>query len=681
MNKEHFFSFAPKDDIEGNDEAFNALNFSLNYNNKIIHNIAISGPYGAGKSSLWRTYKKSVLSKEIDGYELPKKDDIIDISLAKFEEGEKNKGKSDNLSSVTVNVSNSNINDIKNEKSEKSKIINANNVNNNQDEEKIEYEIEKAILQQMLFGVRKEKIPCLDSYKISEGNVWKNIILSISIVFLFILWIRYYFEEVINLICYGLNEKFASLFYGVIIFLSIFLCVLLYRCIVKAGNIHICNFTFKGLDVSFEQSSGSLINQNYSAIVYFFEKTKKRVVAFEDLDRFSSIKIFVKLRELNTILNNCPSLKDEIKFVYMVKDNLFTKYERTKFFEIIIPVLPVVNMEACADFLLNEKKQQNEEKKKNEEKRNINGDFQKEPLKNEDYPLINVDDKLLRIVGGYINDLRIIYDCLNEFTIYRKQLENDLKSVNGIENKIFAMVVYKNYYPQDFEDLHRHRGYLYEICKIIKISDINDTNRKKIIKQCLKLEKKIKYGHENEEVYDLLEKDMNDSISSLLLELVESGYIDHNCEFYVSRKYLGDLSLNDCRYFINIQSKGKPDPKLRIEKLGLLEEKIKDSQWESVSVLNNRMFAYELSINDKMILKNLISAIYKAEKQNIGFFHQFIEYLESEVKNHRVIVKDEVYTIESEETHPTIKELLWDAIYENMNENTLSLLFGEVNHE
>lgn len=673
MKNEYFYSFAPKDDIDGNDEAYNALNFSLDYDNKRVRNIAISGPFGAGKSSLWRTYKEQILPKAINGYSLPKKEDIIDISLAKFEEGEKNKDKSEKLSSVTVNVTNSNINDIKNEKSENSKIVNANNISDSRKEEELEFEIEKAILQQMLFCVREKKIPCLDSYKISEGNIWIKLVFSISIAISFFLWVQYYFEEFINSLYYESGGWKASLFVSIIFILSIILGGCIYRCIAKVGNIHICNFTFKGLDVSFEQSNGSLINQNYSAIVYFFEKTKKRVVAFEDLDRFSSNKIFVKLRELNTILNNCPNLKDKIKFVYMVKENLFTKYERTKFFEIIIPVLPVVNMEACADFLLNEKKNQYKMK---EEKSKINDNFPKDMVKKEDYPLVNVDDKLLRTVGGYINDLRIIYDCLNEFRIYKKQLEKDLQSVDGIENKIFAMVVYKNYYPQDFEDLHRHRGFLYEIRKIIKNGDVDDTNRTDIIKQCLKLELKIRDNRENNDEKFFLEKAINDNVPSLLFDLIESGYIDHNCEFYISRKYLGDLSLVDCRYFINIQSKGKPDPKLEIKKLGLLEEKIKDSQWESVSVLNNRMFAYELSKKDKMIVKYLISAMYKAEKQNIGFFHIFIEYLESKVKNHRVIVKDEVYTIESEEAHPTIKELLWDAIYENMNENTLSLLFG-----
>ena len=72
-----FYSFVPNDSIEGNDEAFNALNFALDFNNKKVHNIAISGPFGAGKSSLWCTYKKQKLSNNpIDSeYNLPSKDE------------------------------------------------------------------------------------------------------------------------------------------------------------------------------------------------------------------------------------------------------------------------------------------------------------------------------------------------------------------------------------------------------------------------------------------------------------------------------------------------------------------------------------------------------------------------------------------------------------------------------
>lgn len=47
---------------------------------------------------------------------------------------------------------------------------------------------------------------------------------------------------------------------------------------------------------------------------------------------------------MNFIINNYEGLKKPVKFVYAVKDELFhNKEERTKFFDYIIPVIPIIN--------------------------------------------------------------------------------------------------------------------------------------------------------------------------------------------------------------------------------------------------------------------------------------------------------------------------------------------------
>ncbi|MCV5359604.1 pcar domain protein, partial [Escherichia coli] len=59
--------------------------------------------------------------------------------------------------------------------------------------------------------------------------------------------------------------------------------------------------------VTTRASSPSLLNVYIDEIVYFFDSTKYDVVIFEDLDRFNNGRIFVKLREINQIINNCLS--------------------------------------------------------------------------------------------------------------------------------------------------------------------------------------------------------------------------------------------------------------------------------------------------------------------------------------------------------------------------------------
>ena len=54
--KTEYTDLAPIDDITNGDEYLNALDWALK--NKKVKNIALAGPYGAGKSSVIETYLK-----------------------------------------------------------------------------------------------------------------------------------------------------------------------------------------------------------------------------------------------------------------------------------------------------------------------------------------------------------------------------------------------------------------------------------------------------------------------------------------------------------------------------------------------------------------------------------------------------------------------------------------------
>ncbi len=96
-------------------------------------------------------------------------------------------------------------------------------------------------------------------------------------------------------------------------------------------------------------------------IIYFFEITKYDVVIIEDLDRFDTPAIFLKLRELNYLLNNSNAIKrsiGKIVFIYAVKDDMFKDTSRTKFFDFISTVIPVINPSNSRDKLLNALREQ-----------------------------------------------------------------------------------------------------------------------------------------------------------------------------------------------------------------------------------------------------------------------------------------------------------------------------------
>lgn len=89
-------------------------------------------------------------------------------------------------------------------------------------------------------------------------------------------------------------------------------------------------------------------------IVYFFQVTKYNVVIIEDLDRFNNTEIFLKLREVNQLLNQSESVGRKIVFIYAVRDDMFLDEERTKFFDYITTVIPIINSSNSVDKLKEE---------------------------------------------------------------------------------------------------------------------------------------------------------------------------------------------------------------------------------------------------------------------------------------------------------------------------------------
>src|SRR5690606_22980734 len=118
-------------------------------------------------------------------------------------------------------------------------------------------------------------------------------------------------------------------------------------------NIRISKFGTDLAEVALDdKKNSSIFNRYLDEILHFFECTTYQYVIIEDLDRFNDVEIFTRLRSLNKTINNYPPIKGEdnlnkrrIRFIYAVKDDLFVKdsRDRTKFFDIIIPIIPVIS--------------------------------------------------------------------------------------------------------------------------------------------------------------------------------------------------------------------------------------------------------------------------------------------------------------------------------------------------
>ncbi len=185
----------------------------------------------------------------------------------------------------------------------------------------------------------------------------------------------------------------------------------------------------------------SVFNEHLEEILYFFERTEYNVIVIEDLDRFENTDIFTKLREINILLNNSKSIQDKranekINFFYAIKDDMFKdKNERVKFFDYIIPIIPFINPS--------------------------NADEQLSKLIKEAKLQTVLSKEFISDVITFIDDIdmRLLINIFHEFVLYRDALNSEFVTK---PEELFAIITYKNLFPNDFMKLHRREGMLYQ---------------------------------------------------------------------------------------------------------------------------------------------------------------------------------------------------------------------------
>ena len=298
-----YSSLAPKSDIQDKEKYFEALKWALK--DEKIHNIAITGPYGSGKSSIINSFfqKNNKIQK-------------LSISMASF--------------------------------------------NNKEIKEE---EIERSILQQLFYKVKDKKIHYSRFKKINNEKRRKTLFI-ILITLVLVVTIGYSGLKLFNPSEYSNVEsyyKYINYIYTTqeiiryVIMFVVPILIIVYnviRYVIK--RIKLSKIKIKDVEIDIEScSKESVFNKYLDEIIYFFEVTKYRVIIFEDLDRLNNKDIFTKLRELNNLLNNSEIVKRNITFLYAVKDDIFdNSSERTKFFDFILPIIPFINSNNSKEILI-----------------------------------------------------------------------------------------------------------------------------------------------------------------------------------------------------------------------------------------------------------------------------------------------------------------------------------------
>lgn len=409
--RHHYETLAPTSDSESS-ETINMLSDFLE--NKENINIALSGKYGAGKTSIINTFLKQ---DKKNAYR------PLHISLGMFG-------------------------------------INNNKQIPEEDQNIFCQEIEKSIIQQIIYKEKPQDLPDSNIKRIKKMPkrsiaLMGAIILIVLIIYLISIYNVNINEQVKNMVAniievHNLNIKLskiilldisiATIALGIFALFTIFLSILWRKLIIKSFKIKLPNTE---IEIN-ENSDESLINKYMDELIYFFSKTNYNILIIEDLDRFlenESIKykiliIFQKLKELSKILNDSKQINRPIKFIYAVKDNLFSNAtERTKFFDAIVPVIPVIsNFNSYAEL--------------------------KDRFKGEQIP-----DKIMQDISAHINDFRLIKNISNEYYLYKNELRKNKENSGILDEKIFPIIALKNIKPNLYEELQDDSGNIYKLIK------------------------------------------------------------------------------------------------------------------------------------------------------------------------------------------------------------------------
>lgn len=360
-----------------------------------VRNVAISGAYGAGKSSVLAAYKKKHPEMK-----------FVHISLAHFRNAEEEKEADVKESVLEGKILNQLIHQIPSDKIPQTNFRIKQSI-------KIKKILWNTALATLFFTV------CLYLFNIERWSAYVGSLTPNWFSGLLSLSTKEYTPLVGGFICVGLLSAF---------FFQIAL-------MQKNKNIF-KKLSFQGNEIEiFEESDDSFFDKYLNEVLYLFENVDANVIVFEDMDRFEVNRIFERLREINTLANQQRSKENKkvLRFFYLLRDDIFTSKDRTKFFDCIIPVVPVVDSSnSYNQFIAHLKK---------------NGLFSK------------FDESFLQGISLYVDDMRLLKNVCNEFIIYYNRL--NITELNY--NKMLALVVYKNLFPRDFCDLQLGRGFVYTL--------------------------------------------------------------------------------------------------------------------------------------------------------------------------------------------------------------------------
>lgn len=404
-----------------------------------IKNIAVSGSYGSGKSSILEQFAREI---EYEGrFKIKKTHKIKKISFLTIS--------AQDVECVGAEATKEKSNSME----DKSSLAGDNSsVSARQGtgsiKEKNMRRVQSDFFRQLYFGEQPNKLKASRYTRIGRGlNTLRKLLISLTAecIILFAMIIprdtNYYY-----------TNRFAIALLAAATFAGIFLLVDFISNQFYSGRIK--RFEFK--DLSLDLLDGELdFEQLIDEILYVFRESKYDVVIIEDLDRFNDPEIFEALHQLNTMVNeHMATIKKgkPVTFVYALRDSLIVNpANRAKLFDLVVPVIPFLAQNNSIDFLVNV--------------------FQGVGFDTEH----EATSKILNIIASVNCDMRTIKMIRNSALNMRIVLKAKLPSME--DAKIIAMAAIRELYPVVYENYLNDFG----LIKDLRVACIK--NRDEQIKQ------------------------------------------------------------------------------------------------------------------------------------------------------------------------------------------------------
>jgi hypothetical protein len=539
-NKFNFQKLTPNSDVDL--ELYeNAIDYV--FDNSDVRNVAISGAYGAGKSSVIASYKKKRSDKR-----------FVHISLAHFKQSE-SKEDSEIKESLL-----------------EGKIIN-----------QLIHQIPSDNIPQTNFKVKKK----IDTESIVYSTVFTMLFLiSILHISMFELW-NGYVASLSNSWIKDLLEistnKYVLILSGLLVLTTFY--AFLYSLITAQKTKKIFRrISLQGNEIEiFEESEESYFDKYLNEVLYLFENVEADVIVFEDMDRFDANRIFERLREINTLANIQleKDKKPPLRFFYLLRDDIFVSKDRTKFFDYIIPIVPVVDSSNSYDQFI-----------KHFEDGGIYEQF---------------DQNFLQGLSLYIDDMRILKNIYNEFGIYY----NKLNTTELDSNKMLAMIAYKNLFPRDFSELQLNQGMVFTLFE--KKDDFIKTEIDRLNELVVNLKKDIEFTKE-EHLSSIQELD---DVYNAKRSRVQNN---NNWNYHQQQQQRQDF---EREYNENYPNRKKAIENKLNNRLPFLEEELSRLEQEIISIQTKQL--------NEIITRENIDVIFKVTTTNeIGVETNFHEIKGSE---------------------------------------------------